>query len=340
MLGQFRISRGYISAIIILALIGQASQAQSQSHEPTHESSQVSAETDVQLPATIKKQQQALKARAADVASRLSAARSSERTEEAELLQAELSIIDQIHTTYGQQDAAVEKLQSLAAKNEHFREKIASLQTPSSKGQPISFMELDRVREELDMESRREKTLASEIKLADDALQQSIKIVQQKQDRLEQLEAVSGEADTVSVRSRIELEIARRNLDLAGRIQGLRQLDLRIQKQTKAVHQTHLEWLRHQVKVLQAHAVFNPEDLQEQLQRIDKEKFELNRELSRAKDQRLTVYMDIQQTINLEIFKRFQAEGIEFAYPTQSLYLQNVSSHDQTVGMTKPALNR
>lgn len=34
------------------------------------------------------------------------------------------------------------------------------------------------------------------------------------------------------------------------------------------------------------------------------------------------VYMDIQQTINLEICRRFSAQGIEFAYPTQTLYLE------------------
>ena len=31
-------------------------------------------------------------------------------------------------------------------------------------------------------------------------------------------------------------------------------------------------------------------------------------------------YMDIQQAINLRIYERFDAEGIEFAYPTQTLY--------------------
>ncbi|MDP1708156.1 MAG: mechanosensitive ion channel family protein [Gammaproteobacteria bacterium] len=34
-----------------------------------------------------------------------------------------------------------------------------------------------------------------------------------------------------------------------------------------------------------------------------------------------TQYMNIQQTINLELFKRFQQEGIEFAYPTQTLFI-------------------
>lgn len=36
-------------------------------------------------------------------------------------------------------------------------------------------------------------------------------------------------------------------------------------------------------------------------------------------------YMDIQQAINLKIFERFAAEGVDFAYPTRTLYLNNVS---------------
>jgi small-conductance mechanosensitive channel len=31
--------------------------------------------------------------------------------------------------------------------------------------------------------------------------------------------------------------------------------------------------------------------------------------------------MDIQQAINLRIHERFEEEGIEFAYPTQTLFL-------------------
>lgn len=34
------------------------------------------------------------------------------------------------------------------------------------------------------------------------------------------------------------------------------------------------------------------------------------------------VYMDKQQDINLQIFEKFQSEGIEFAFPTQSIYLE------------------
>jgi small-conductance mechanosensitive channel len=38
------------------------------------------------------------------------------------------------------------------------------------------------------------------------------------------------------------------------------------------------------------------------------------------------LYMDIQQSINLEIFSRFAGGGIEFAYPTQTLLLQAMAT--------------
>jgi hypothetical protein len=38
------------------------------------------------------------------------------------------------------------------------------------------------------------------------------------------------------------------------------------------------------------------------------------------------VYADIAQRINLAIFRRFEIEGLEFAYPTQTLYVQDKKS--------------
>ena len=37
-------------------------------------------------------------------------------------------------------------------------------------------------------------------------------------------------------------------------------------------------------------------------------------------------YMDIQQSINLAIFKEFEIRGVEFAYPTQTLYINKTNS--------------
>jgi small-conductance mechanosensitive channel len=38
-------------------------------------------------------------------------------------------------------------------------------------------------------------------------------------------------------------------------------------------------------------------------------------------DREYNLYMDVQQAINLALFRRFTAEGIEFAYPTRTVYL-------------------
>lgn len=40
------------------------------------------------------------------------------------------------------------------------------------------------------------------------------------------------------------------------------------------------------------------------------------------------IYMDIQQNINLYILKEFKARGIEFAFPSQSLYLKQLSKEN------------
>ncbi|HDD61867.1 MAG: mechanosensitive ion channel family protein [Chloroflexota bacterium] len=40
-------------------------------------------------------------------------------------------------------------------------------------------------------------------------------------------------------------------------------------------------------------------------------------------DPAYSVYLDIQQTINLEIYQQFEKEGIEFAYPTQTVIVES-----------------
>jgi small-conductance mechanosensitive channel len=35
------------------------------------------------------------------------------------------------------------------------------------------------------------------------------------------------------------------------------------------------------------------------------------------------IYMDIQQTINLGIYEKFEQQRIEFAFPTRTLYMAN-----------------
>jgi small-conductance mechanosensitive channel len=48
------------------------------------------------------------------------------------------------------------------------------------------------------------------------------------------------------------------------------------------------------------------------------------------------IYMDIQQAINLEIYRRFEGEGVDFAYPTQTLFVNADSSARPQVPATRP----
>lgn len=50
------------------------------------------------------------------------------------------------------------------------------------------------------------------------------------------------------------------------------------------------------------------------------------------------VYMDIQQEINLRIYRAFEEREIEFAYPTQTLYLQSAGrdTPQSDIGFTRP----
>ncbi|UCG86831.1 MAG: mechanosensitive ion channel family protein [Gemmatimonadota bacterium] len=49
-------------------------------------------------------------------------------------------------------------------------------------------------------------------------------------------------------------------------------------------------------------------------------------------DPAYNVYMDTQQAINFSIHERFEAEGIEFAYPSQTLFVVNEGSVPQAAG--------
>ena len=47
-------------------------------------------------------------------------------------------------------------------------------------------------------------------------------------------------------------------------------------------------------------------------------------------------YMDTQQAINLALFERFEALGIQFAYPTQTLYVSDAAPEEVPVGAMSP----
>ena len=43
-------------------------------------------------------------------------------------------------------------------------------------------------------------------------------------------------------------------------------------------------------------------------------------------DPAYAVMMDTQEAINLEVFRKFEEEGVAFAFPTQSIYVESMPS--------------
>ncbi len=296
MAGQGRFFLIFSLAFILFGLIGEVTAAPSQA--PSTPPIQISAKPDnQQLIADIKNGQQALKEQKTAIAGRLSLATNQEQVEEAKLLELEQEIISQTDTAYEQQLVKLEQLQSLDIKNQQLREEIASLKMPPVADQHFSFMELDQYYEELNQELRREEGFDSKISVVDGIVQQAGAVLEKKQDKLKQLEASAAtEADSLSLPADIILEIARRDVELAEQLKALHQFELSTQKQVKTVLQTHVELLRLQVEFLQTHAVFSQNELQDQLQRINKDDFVLNRDLVRTKEQQLTVKNSLDQS--------------------------------------------
>lgn len=48
-------------------------------------------------------------------------------------------------------------------------------------------------------------------------------------------------------------------------------------------------------------------------------------------------YMDVQQNINLEIFRKFAEEGIEFAYPTRKVFVESAGGEPERAGAEEPS---
>ena len=49
--------------------------------------------------------------------------------------------------------------------------------------------------------------------------------------------------------------------------------------------------------------------------------------------------MGFSEKFNKEVFRRFNEEGIEFAFPTQTLYLAGDASRPLSIGIGKESVN-
>lgn len=197
---------------------------------------------------------------------------------EAELLQEQLTRLDQTATIYTSQIIELNRSQELDAQKAADLHEIARLEKEPEPEKPLSVLDLDRAREQLAAESARVKVVRAKVDLAKEALEQAKRSFKQKQDRLEQLKSENGETEAL-------LKLATLEHDLAEQRQKLREMELKNEENAFSVYDTHLRLLRRQVDYLQQHAQFDSSVLTQQHEKIHKRQFEINRDMPRLKEQ-------------------------------------------------------
>ncbi len=202
-------------------------------------------------------------------------------------VQALASVLTQLDAVYEQQVTEVERQRALQVKLQQLSAEIGDMRKRPQPGQRHSFMEWDQIRDELTIESSREPVLASKVEDAEQALEQASSEVRQLQEKAADTQGGS--------RSEVDLATARAQLELAQQTETLRRFELRGERMAKSVHQRHLALLQGRVDYLRHHATFGAKELQQQLRRIDKEVFELNRVVSHAKGQQNVVKSRLEQ---------------------------------------------
>lgn len=238
----------------------------------------------------IKARRREIDAQRKSVAERLSVAEAKALDSKAKWLERHLDALERSNATLSQQIAVLERLQTLNGKEKQLREEMAQLGVMSGREAESSFTALDRSREELNAEVSRKQTFAAKIKLATEASDEASKELRAKREALSEIEkAATAEEESPLPAAEAGLAAARQIVQAAEEAQRLAEFELRSEKKAEHVHKAHLDLLRKQVAFLEANATFSQGELQEHLRRIDKDAFDLNRQLGGAKERRITV---------------------------------------------------
>ncbi|MGI6455856.1 MAG: mechanosensitive ion channel domain-containing protein [bacterium] len=153
--------------------------------------------------------------------------------------------------------------------------------------EPVPFLELDRMRAELEQRSHQQETLARKVELAEAGLQQAQATLKERQNQLEILQDQLNFAREPQEQERLlaamqTMQIAIRSA--SERVQ-LQQMELENERLASTVFQQQLERLRNQIDSVHQ-VVFTEEHLNEQLKVIQDRRFALGKELKEANAQK------------------------------------------------------
>jgi small-conductance mechanosensitive channel len=226
-----------------------------------------------------------------DVARRLSIARQALESAQAagddtgaavsEKLTREADLLRQLELNLGQQKAAAEQLAEREAKHLEWTTRLEAQQSGAASSDPTpTFLQWDRMRDELASETNRTESIAAAVLAADEALKRARDAEAEKdRARRQAKEALDASKETPAPPRLAEAHrLAELESQLATEIARLRDQELAIERQKQVNHGLRVTLLQSQVERLADQVRFTKKDLDDRLVEIAREEEELQRE--------------------------------------------------------------
>ncbi len=209
-------------------------------------------------------------------------------TEQAELrgnLTRQVELLQTLDNTYNQQVSALEHRIAQETEQKRLIEEIERLKTGPPQEEPYSFIELDRLRDELNVQQARKETIDTKIQLAQSAVEQAQKSLEEARSRQKEVQAKLQSAEQTDQSDPAKaLQTAQLAVRVAEENRKLQELELANRKLEKTVFQANLDLIQQKIKVMVGNLAFSKQDLDNRLLQIQKDKNDINKDLNTAND--------------------------------------------------------
>lgn len=197
----------------------------------------------------------------------------------------QVALFKSVEAVLAQQEAVDQQLTDLATRKTELETQLRTVATSiPAPPAPISFMELDRLKDELSSEQSRAKLATAKLTAAKAALEKSQKAYDscEKARRQAQEAAETAPADSNKAELVTATEQAKQASQLASETLSLRKKEVTREERSQEVQKLAVQLLQQKVDLISPRVVFSEADLKEQLAQVQKQEAALNAALEKA----------------------------------------------------------
>lgn len=199
------------------------------------------------------------------------------------VLNRQMETLKRLDSIFERQLAAQQEIDTLTVEERKYRE---AANTPETIDDPVPVGELDTTSTELSAQTARLSALTAAVERADSQIERARAELAEKQKEMSDYEADEKASRNTELDPE-RLQPVRWELRLAEETLRLRELELNREKRKLAAAESSASLLERRLNLMSGHVQFADADLAERLQQIDKEGFELQRELSKMDGQQI-----------------------------------------------------